>query len=213
MAEITKDNSNKSIEINTIEKRDIRVISLVETSTSLLKKNKKIKHFLGIKRNSLKKISKKENKKRKNKIKFSINKQDNFEINKSNSNSNNNFINNEPCIICFEKISFHDKHFLHCGHCYHCNCINKWIELGNYECPLCKQDIECDKAFDNSISLEEDDEYELAFDINNYNFRNNEIATNRRNNKSILFLLMIYIGLLFFYLINTIKNNCVISLF
>ena len=207
MTEKSKDNSNSSIEINSKSKNDIKIISLTKIPPSFGNKNKKIKHLLGIKRNSFKKISKRKAKRNNFKIKFSINKQDNFIINKSNNNNNNNFFNNESCIICFEKISFNDKHFLHCGHCYHCYCINKWIELGKYECPLCKQDIECNKALDNSISLEEDDENEFVFNINDINFRENEIATNSWNKKDILFLLIIYLSLLFLYLLNNFAKN------
>ena len=163
--------------------------------------------ILLFKKYSFKKISKRKTRRNNFKIKFSINKQDNFIINKSNNNVNNNLNNIESCIICFEKISFNDKHFLHCGHCYHCYCINKWIELGKYECPLCKQDIECNKALDNSISLEEDDENELVFNINDINFRENEIATNSWNKKDILFLLIIYLSLLFLYLLNNFAKN------
>ena len=205
MTEISKVNSNNSIEINTKSKNDIKIISLPKISLSF--GNKNIKHLLGIKRNSFKKISKRKTRRNNFKIKFSINKQDNFIINKSNNNVNNNLNNIESCIICFEKISFNDKHFLHCGHCYHCYCINKWIELGKYECPLCKQDIECNKALDNSISLEEDDENEFVFNINDINFRENEIATNSWNKKDILFLLIIYLSLLFLYLLNNFAKN------
>ena len=205
MTEISKVNSNNSIETNTKSKNDIKIISLPKISPSF--GNKNIKHLLGIKRNSFKKISKRKTRRNNFKIKFSINKQDNFIINKSNNNVNNNLNNIESCIICFEKISFNDKHFLHCGHCYHCYCINKWIELGKYECPLCKQDIECNKALDNSISLEEDDENEFVFNINDINFRENEIATNSWNKKDILFLLIIYLSLLFLYLLNNFTKN------
>ena len=51
------------------------------------------------------------------------------------------------CIICLEKISFKDKHFLHCGHCFHCYCIKKWLNMDKNNCPICKQNIECEKSF------------------------------------------------------------------
>ena len=59
-----------------------------------------------------------------------------------------NIKNNETCIICLEKIDFKERHFLHCGHFFHCNCINKWINMDKNKCPTCKQDIECNKSFE-----------------------------------------------------------------
>ena len=208
MTEEMPDLSNKSTEIKSTKKRDIKIISL-------LKRNKNNKSFLGLKRKSLKKITKKANQKFKNKNKLSINKQIQFNINKN----NNNFNNIEPCSICFEKINFQDRHFLHCGHCFHCNCINTWLELGKYECPLCKQDIYCDKAFDNSISLEEENnEQDFEFNLDNFNYNNfhhrqNQIINNTWNKKDIMFIVIMYILLLFLYLLSNIQNNKEIILF
>ena len=210
MTEVKPDFSNKSTEIKTNNKKDIKIISL-------LKRNKNNKSFLGLKRKSFKKIIKKANQKCKNKNKLSINKQEQFIINKN--NNINNFNNIEPCSICFEKIIFQDRHFLHCGHCFHCNCINKWIELGNYECPLCKQDIDCDKAFENSISLEEDnDQQHFEFNLDNFNYNDfhrsqNMIINNTWNKKDIMFIVIMYILLLFLYLLTNIQNNKEIILF
>ena len=175
-----------------------------------LKKN--IKQLLGVKRKSFKTIAKKE---KKNKNILSINKQTQFVINKTKTFDNNNIIinNKEPCIICFEKISFQEKHFLHCGHCFHCDCINKWLDFGNYECPICKQDIECDKIIDNSISLEEIDEDDYVINEynignNNINNRENGVITSYRSNKDIKFILILYILIIIFYMVTfSLKNS------
>jgi len=210
MTEEMPDLSNKSTEIKSTKKKDIKIISL-------LKRNKNNKSFLGLKRKSFKKITIKANQKFKNKNKLSINKQIQFNINKN--NNINNFNNIEPCSICFEKINFQDRHFLHCGHCFHCNCINTWLELGKYECPLCKQDIDCDKAFDNSISLEEENnEQDFEFNLDNFNYNNfyhrqNQIINNTWNKKDIMFIVIMYILLLFLYLLTNIQNNKEIILF
>ena len=216
MNEKAKDFSAQSTEKKSNHKQDIKIISLLEISQHFSKKNKNIKPLLGLKRKSFKKIKNKENKKSKSKNKLSINKQEQFAINKIINNNNN-----ETCIICFEKINFQDRHFLHCGHCYHCNCINTWIDLGKYECPICKQDIDCDKAFDNSISLEEDnedeydDEYDFYIDFNQNNHRNREngIIINTWNKKEIILFLIMYICLLFLYLLIKVTQNGEIILF
>ena len=115
--------------------------------------------------------------------------------------------------LSFEKIPFQEKHFLHCGHCYHCNCINKWIDLGNFECPMCKQDIDCEKALSVSISLEEDDEYDYPLNINdfyqnNINNIHNGVIASRSNNKQLIYLIVMYLFMLFFYiLVNPIARN------
>ena len=217
MTEITTNLSNKSTEIKSNKKRDIKIVSLIKINPKFSKKNKNNKSFLGLKRKSFKKTTKKINQKNKNKNKLSINKQEQFIINKN--NIINNFNNIEPCSICYEKINFKDRHFLHCGHCFHCICINKWIELGKYECPLCKQDIDCDKALDNSISLEEEDnegnfEFNLDnFYYNNFNHRQNQINDNIWNQKDVMFILIIYILIVFFCYMSNMQNNNEIILF
>ena len=205
MTEIAKDISILSP--NSTQNKGIKTISLITIPSKPLQKNKnkKKKILLGHKRKTFKKISKKS----KTKNQLSINNQVQFAINKTNNSLNND----KQCIICFEKISFQEKHFLHCGHCYHCNCINKWIDLGNFECPMCKQDIDCEKALSVSISLEEDDEYDYPLNINdfyqnNINNRHNGVNASRSNNKQLIYLIVMYLIMLFFYiLVNPIARN------
>ena len=210
MTEITNSFSRNSTEIQ--NKEGIKSISLLPMISIEDKLKKNIKPLLGVKRKSFKTITKKE---KKNKSILSINKQTQFVINKTKTFDNNNIIinNKEPCIICFEKISFQEKHFLHCGHCFHCDCINKWLDFGNYECPICKQDIECDKVIDNSISLEEIDEDDYVINVNNIgnnniNNRENGVITNYRSNKDIKFILILYILIIIFYMVTfSLKNS------
>ena len=102
---------------------------------------------------------------------------------------------------------------MHCGHCFHCDCINKWLDFGNYECPICKQDIECDKVIDNSISLEEIDEDDYVINVNNIgnnniNNRENGVITSYRSNKDIKFILILYILIIIFYMVTfSLKNS------
>ena len=104
--------------------------------------------------------------------------------------------NDKFCIICLENISFEEKHFLHCGHCFHCQCINKWLENDNDKCPICKQNIECNKHFN------EDDEIS-EIDISN----DDNVVTNRINNFSLNpfegfnFLYYYYLVILLYFLI------------
>ena len=206
MTDITKNNS--IISSNSEQKNYIKSISLIQIPSKTLKKriiNKKIKSLLGQKRKTFKKIPKKQ------KIfnnKLSVNKQAQFSIKKTSNDKSNN--NKEPCIICFEKISFQDKHYLHCGHCYHCDCINKWIDLGNYECPICKQEVDCDKILDDTISLEED-EYDYPLIVNDFNQNNindrNMIIRNSSNNKGLTFLIIIYLLFWLFYLLTGLINK------
>ena len=140
------------------EQNIIKSISLIKKSDS---KKSEVKHFLGIKRKLFKKIKpKKENneiKVKKENKKNIKNKKDSFLITKSMVYfiNNTNILNNEICIICLEKISFKERHFLHCGHFFHCCCINKWISMDKNKCPTCKQDIECNKSFQDEDSAED----------------------------------------------------------
>ena len=132
-------------------------------------------------------------------MKLLIIKQEEFIINKT------DISNKLICIICFDKIKFEDKHYLHCGHVYHCQCINKWLDLVKYECPTCKQDIDCDKASSDTISLyeNEDNDYQINININNNNvpLRNqNRIIITRSNKKEILIIIIIYLLLVSFYI-------------
>ena len=156
MTEKTKDTGISPLKFN--EKINlIKSISLIKISPQENTINKKSnkgnniqKKYLGVKRKLFKKP--KGNKSKSNKI-LSISKSINFLIN------NTNIKNNEICIICLEKISSQERHYLHCGHQFHCCCINKWLKIGKNKCPTCKQDIECNKEFsEDSISLEENDE-------------------------------------------------------
>ena len=108
------------------------------------------KKFLGFKRRLFKK------KKEKKEQKLLISKQKDYFINNSSSFTKNN----NECIICLEKISLRDRHFLHCGHFFHCDCINKWLSMDKNKCPLCKQNIECYKSAldDSSIDFDIHDE-------------------------------------------------------
>lgn len=137
------------------------------------------KKFLGLKRKLFKK------KKEKKEQKLLISKQKDYFINNSSS-----IKNNEECIICLEKISRKDRHFLHCGHYFHCDCINKWLSMDKNKCPLCKQNIECDKSSLNDDSL-------------NIDFNNDELFANNNSTEIIskkqLTLIFIYIWVLTIY--------------
>jgi len=93
-------------------------------------------------------------------------------ISKSKSKSIKKKVNDETqeiCIICFDKISFQDKHFLHCGHNFHCGCITNWINIGKNFCPICKQNIKCILNEESNINLEEND----IINVNNNSIENN----------------------------------------
>ena len=152
----------------------IKSISLIKKSDS---KKSEVKHFLGIKRKLFKKIKpKKENneiKVKKENKKNRKNKKDSFLITKSMLYfiNNTNILNNEICIICLEKISFKERHFLHCGHFFHCCCINKWISMDKKKCPTCKQDIECNKSFQDEDSAEDDNnENDIVINSSNVDY-------------------------------------------
>lgn len=201
---IAQEPKNKSGNIN------IKSISLIK-----IKETEDVK-FLGKKSKLFKKtIKRKDNNKsqtkHKNKKKLSITKQEEFAINKTETDIKIN--NDNPfCIICFDKINFQDKHYLHCGHVYHCLCINKWLDLGHDECPTCKQDIDCDKDSSDTISLDEDDEnnYQININENNDNrLRNdNRVIITGSNKKEILLIFIIYILLVTFFMLSlTIENK------
>ena len=146
----------------------IKTISLIKTTES---KKPEVNNFLGIKRKLFKKIKQKNgNKENKGNKKNNKNKKNSFLIKKFIEYfiNNTNILNNEICIICLEKISFKERHFLHCGHFFHCCCINKWISMDKNKCPTCKQDIECNKSFQDEDSAE-DDHNENDIVINNSN--------------------------------------------
>ena len=48
----------------------------------------------------------------------------------------------EECIICTEKLE--NARVLKCNHYFHLVCLTQWIEAGNYNCPLCRKEIEVD---------------------------------------------------------------------
>ena len=140
---------------------NIKIISLIKKNNKDNSINEnKTKIFLGKKRQSFEKENSK--KVKQNKL-LSIAKPVRYTI--KNQIIHNN---NQNCIICFEEITFNEKHYLHCGHCFHCDCINRWIDMGNNRCPLCKNNVDCDKI----ISLEENE-------INN----NNDISSNNDNSQ------------------------------
>ena len=65
-------------------------------------------------------------------------------------------IEKKNCIICFNKIDFKDKHYLHCGHCFHCNCIKIWTNQKEI-CPICRSKNKCKNILEsNEIVLNED---------------------------------------------------------
>ena len=141
-------------------------------STFLIKKSDTKKtldnKFLGIKRKLFKKIQlKKENKIKKGKKM----KKNNLLITKSMEYfiNSTNIKNNETCIICLEKIDFKERHFLHCGHFFHCYCINKWINMDKNKCPTCKQDIECNKSFEEDSINEENNNNQNVIELNGSN--------------------------------------------
>ena len=224
MTELAKD----SLKISRKENQDkgIKIISLLKIPEKVNKQKKNInKSLLGTKRTLFKRIPKKS----KNKLNIlSINQQEHFSINKTPNTKNKN--ENDSCIICFEKISFQDKHYLHCGHYFHCECINKWLDFEKNNCPICKRDIDCDKIFDNTISLEEDDdeeENESNNDNNNneininhrvINNRDIEVVLNRRrivieNRRQIKFMLGLYICVMIFYILTYLIKNGFLFLF
>lgn len=45
------------------------------------------------------------------------------------------------CGICFENVSFRQKHVTKCAHLFHKNCINRWL-LQKKQCPICRE--KCD---------------------------------------------------------------------
>ena len=148
--------------------------------------------FLGIKRKLFKKTKlNKENTIKKGKTKT----KNNLLITKAMEYfiNNTNIKNNEMCIICLDKIDFKERHFLHCGHFFHCCCINKWIKMDKNKCPTCKQDIECNKSFEDDL-------------LNEENNNNQNIEINRNNDEllSILFLYFCVILIIFMF-----KGFCV----
>ena len=205
------------------QNKGIKIISLLKIPHKFNKaKNNENKSLLGTKRKLFKKISNKS----KNKLNIlSINHQENFSINKKSNIKNKN--ENEPCIICFEKISFQDKHYLHCGHYFHCDCINKWLNSEKNNCPICKRFADCDKIFDDLISLEEDEEEILSINendneinINNgiINNRDIDLVINRRriaieNRRQIKFMLGLYICVMVFYILAYLIKNGFLFLF
>ena len=147
---------------------NIKIISLIKKNNKDNSINEnKTKIFLGKKRQSFKKENSK--KVKQNKL-LSIEKPVRYTINNQIIHSNQN------CIICFEEITLNEKHYLHCGHCFHCDCINRWIDMGNNRCPLCKNNVDCDKI----ISLEEN---EINNDISSNN-DNSQIEQNHNNRTS-----------------------------
>ena len=47
----------------------------------------------------------------------------------------------KTCSICFEQFKEGEyKRTLTCKHEYHKKCIDKWINKGNYSCPICRAD-------------------------------------------------------------------------
>ena len=160
----------------------IKSIGLLINSNS--KSSKKMK-FIGIKRKLFQKEKKLNNKNKNLSIEKPIK---HFVFTKNNTN----FANNDNlCIICLDKISFEEKHFLHCGHNFHCSCINHWINMGKSNCPICKQNIECNKSdfHENLINLEEEN------NENNFIIRNN----NSNIMGDFLNILLIYLWLLFIF--------------
>ena len=135
---------------------------------SLTEKNKdktKDKKFLGIKRHLFKKTKKKKEIKNNSKKNLSIMISAQYFIKKSNIKSDENI-----CIICLEQISLEKRHYLHCGHCFHCCCINKWLNMDKNKCPICKQNIECNKTF-SDYSINEEEESIVNDDFVNFNFQ------------------------------------------
>ena len=168
----------------------IKTISLIKTTES---KKPEVNNFLGIKRKLFKKIKQKNgNKENKVNKKKNKNKKNSFLITKSMEYfiNNTNILNNEICIICLEKISFKERHFLHCGHFFHCCCINKWISMDKNKCPTCKQDIECNKSFQDEESAEDD---------NDNNGNNIVINTSSDDSLSILYLYFLVIIIIFMF--------------
>ena len=168
----------------------IKTISLIKTTES---KKPEVNNFLGIKRKLFKKIKQKNgNKENKGNKKNNKNKKNSFLITKSMEYfiNNTNILNNEICIICLEKISFKERHFLHCGHFFHCCCINKWISMDKNKCPTCKQDIECNKSFQDEESAEDD---------NDNNGNNIVINTSNDDSLSILYLYFLVIIIIFMF--------------
>ena len=130
----------------------------------------------------------KENKK--NKINMGINLGKKRKILDSKKNNNHNFIISRPaivfikgtnienheargtCVICLNKISFENRHFLHCGHIFHCSCINLWINKGNNLCPICRGNRKCINQDYSLINIDENE------NSNNNNNNDNFLNTN-----------------------------------
>ena len=155
MTENTKPFTELKEKTNKKNENEIKIISLIKINNA---KNKK---FLGIKRYLFKKFIKKKGKEKNSKSNknFTIAKAMDYLIKKT--NSTNSKVNENICIICLEKITLDERHYLHCGHCFHCCCINKWINMNKNKCPICKQIFECNRTFS------EDSIYEEVYNNNN----------------------------------------------
>ena len=46
--------------------------------------------------------------------------------------------NDVTCIVCYNTIDDKDKCVTNCNHIYCKDCLNKWFDRGNVECPMCR---------------------------------------------------------------------------
>ena len=173
-------------------KKQIKSVNLIMNSNPKSSKNKM---FLGIKRKLF--HTAKNLKKDKKRNLLSIEKPIKYFI--DNKNYSNDSNNDNLCIICLEKISFEEKHFLHCGHCFHCFCINQWINMDKNKCPTCKQNIECDISnSEELINLQEE----------NNNDNNNNIIRSDNSNIMVDSLNILLLYLWFIFIFFMLKGFC-----
>ncbi|WOL07117.1 hypothetical protein Cni_G15854 [Canna indica] len=47
------------------------------------------------------------------------------------------------CVICMEEVEAHHKvrELGSCGHGFHVACIDKWVDVGHVNCPLCRASL------------------------------------------------------------------------
>ena len=80
---------------------------------------------------------------------------------------------NDSCIICYNNILEESLCKTNCNHIYCKDCLNKWFDRGNVECPMCRVPVKSYlNDFTNQIKKIIPDELK---DLNQYVFYGNEI--------------------------------------
>ncbi|KAI4324003.1 hypothetical protein L6164_023570 [Bauhinia variegata] len=54
--------------------------------------------------------------------------------------SNEKTTGSKECVICFEELKNGDliQHLPKCNHEFHASCINSWLQIGKFTCPVCR---------------------------------------------------------------------------